>query len=105
MRIRAGILEHPSVELLRFVDLVGRSVWVYGQKRDLVAARRAGGQQIIYGADEVDLHDVTSDRPYVTFTVVRTKPGRRARHGQARLAEDLPLLMAGRVGRCRPVHR
>jgi hypothetical protein len=40
MRIRAGILEHPSVELLRFVDLVGRSVWVYGQKRDLVAARR-----------------------------------------------------------------
>lgn len=70
-RIRAGILEHSSVELLRavglgdrlgrngiehrgiylqtpcerqhldFVDLVGRSVWVYGQtevQKDLVAA-------------------------------------------------------------------
>lgn len=101
-RIRAGILEHASVELLRsvglgdrlaqsgiehrgihlqvpgdrhhldFVDLVGRSVWVYGQtevQRDLVAARRAGGQQIVYGADDVALHDVTTDRPYLTFTV------------------------------------
>jgi len=101
-RIRAGILEHASVELLRavglgdrlaqsgiahrgiylqtpgdrhhldFVDLVGRGVWVYGQtevQRDLVAARHAGGQQMIYGADDVALHDVTSDRPYVTFTV------------------------------------
>ena len=101
-RIRAGILEHASVELLRsvglgdrlahsgiehrgihlqvpgdrhhldFVDLVGRSVWVYGQtevQRDLVAARHAGGQQIVYGADDVALHDVTTDRPHVTFTV------------------------------------
>jgi p-hydroxybenzoate 3-monooxygenase len=57
---------------LDFVDLVGRNVWVYGQtevQRDLVAARHAGGQQIIYGADDVALHDVTSDRPHVTFTV------------------------------------
>ncbi|RYY41911.1 MAG: 4-hydroxybenzoate 3-monooxygenase, partial [Actinomycetales bacterium] len=71
-RIRAGILEHSTVDLLRqhgladrleregdehrgiylawpgekhhvdFVDLVGRSVWVYGQtevQKDLVAAR------------------------------------------------------------------
>jgi p-hydroxybenzoate 3-monooxygenase len=101
-RIRAGILEHASVELLRsvglgdrlaqsgiehrgihlqvpgdrhhldFVDLVGRSVWVYGQtevQRDLVAARHAGGQQTVYGADDVVLHDVTTDRPRVTFTV------------------------------------
>jgi p-hydroxybenzoate 3-monooxygenase len=101
-RIRAGILEHASVELLRsaglgdrlaqsgiehrgihlqvpgdrhhldFVDLVGRSVWVYGQtevQRDLVAAHHAGGQRIVYGADDVALHDVTSDRPHVTFAV------------------------------------
>jgi p-hydroxybenzoate 3-monooxygenase len=101
-RIRAGILEHASVDLLRsvglgdrlarngiehrgihlqmpgdrhhldFVDLVGRSVWVYGQtevQRDLVAARRAGGQQIVYGADAVALHDVTTDRPYLSYTV------------------------------------
>ncbi|WP_016895354.1 4-hydroxybenzoate 3-monooxygenase [Mycobacteroides abscessus] len=101
-RIRAGILEHSSVELLRavglgdrlgrngiehrgiylqtpcerqhldFVDLVGRSVWVYGQtevQKDLVAARHAGGQQIIYEAEAVQVHDITSDQPYVTFTV------------------------------------
>src|SRR5882757_5024726 len=101
-RIRAGILEHASVELLRsvglgdrlaqngiehrgiylqtpgdrhhldFVDLVGRNVWVYGQtevQRDLVAARHAGGQTIVYGADDVALHDVATDRPHVTFTV------------------------------------
>jgi p-hydroxybenzoate 3-monooxygenase len=99
-RIRAGILEHSSVQLLRsvglgdnlsrngiehrgiylqtpgerhhldFVDLVGRSVWVYGQtavQQDLVAARRADGQQIIYEAADVDLHDITTDRPHVTF--------------------------------------
>lgn len=101
-RIRAGILEHSSVELLRsvglgdplahtgiehrgiylqtpgerhhldFVDLVGRSVRVYGQtevQKDLVAARRAADQQIIYQADDVAVHDITTERPYVTFTV------------------------------------
>src|ERR1700754_1415597 len=100
-RIRAGILEHASVELLRsvglgdrlarsgiehcgihlqipgerhhvdFVDLVGRSVWVYGQtelQRDLVAARRAGGQQVVYSVEDVVLHDVSTEKPFVTFT-------------------------------------
>ena len=100
-RIRAGILEHSSVELLRsvglgeplasdglehrgiylqsprgrhhldFVDLVGRSVWVYGQtevQKDLVAARTAQGQQVFYEVSDVHLHDVDSDRPSVTFT-------------------------------------
>jgi p-hydroxybenzoate 3-monooxygenase len=76
-RIRAGVLESASVDLLRaagladrleqeglehrgiylqwpgqrhhldFVELIGRSVWVYGQTQlqaDLVAARRAAGQ-------------------------------------------------------------
>ena len=78
-RIRAGILEQSTVDLLRacglgerleregdphrgiylqwpgerhhldFVDLTGRSVWVYGQtevQKDLVAARHAAGQEI-----------------------------------------------------------
>jgi p-hydroxybenzoate 3-monooxygenase len=100
-RIRAGILEHSSVELLcsvglgerigrdglehrgiylqspgerhhiDFVDLVGRSVWVYGQtevQKDLVSARTAAGQQILYGANDVSLHDVASDKPSVRFT-------------------------------------
>ncbi|MEU4158369.1 4-hydroxybenzoate 3-monooxygenase [Actinoplanes sp. NPDC026670] len=99
-RIRAGILEHSSVELLEaaglgsriraegdehrgiylqwpgerhhldFVDLTGRSVWVYGQtevQKDLIAARRADDQEIHYEVTDVALHSL-DDRPYVTFT-------------------------------------
>ena len=97
-RIRAGILESSSVELLEsaglgdrlraegdehrgihlqlpgerhhldFVDLTGRSVWVYGQtevQKDLVAA---GTAEVHYEATEVRLHDVGTDRPALTFT-------------------------------------
>jgi p-hydroxybenzoate 3-monooxygenase len=100
-RIRAGILEHSSVELLHrvgvggrlaregmrhrgiylqwprerhhvdFVDLVGRSVWVYGQTevvKDLIGARTSGGQQIHYEVSETTLHDIGTDHPSVTFT-------------------------------------
>ncbi|HEY0937545.1 MAG TPA: 4-hydroxybenzoate 3-monooxygenase, partial [Trebonia sp.] len=100
-RIRAGILESSSVELLRsaglgagieehgdehrgiylqwpherhhldFVDLVGRSVWVYGQTQvqaDLVAASEADRRTVYYGAADAALHDLDTDRPYVTFT-------------------------------------
>lgn len=99
-RIRAGILEHSSAQLLRdvglgerldreslehrgiylqspgerhhldFVDLVGRAVWVYGQtevQKDLIAARRAAGQQIFYGVSDVALHDVEATTPWVSF--------------------------------------
>jgi p-hydroxybenzoate 3-monooxygenase len=91
-RIRAGILESSSVELLEsvglgtrlraeghehrgiylqwpgerhhldFVELTGRSVWVYGQtevQKDLVAA---GTADVIYEVTDVRLHDT-----YVTF--------------------------------------
>ena len=100
-RIRAGILEHSTVDLLTsvglgdrlrregtehrgihlqypgerhhldFVDLVGRSVWVYGQTevtKDLGVAREADGQQIVYEAADVALHDLDTDRPYLTCT-------------------------------------
>ncbi|MFI7674576.1 4-hydroxybenzoate 3-monooxygenase [Actinophytocola sp. NPDC049390] len=99
-RIRAGILEHSTVELLRsvglgdrltregdqhrgvylqwpgerhhvdFQDLVGRSVWVYGQtevQKDLGRARDAAGQQVIYDVRDTAVHDPAD--PYVTFTV------------------------------------
>jgi p-hydroxybenzoate 3-monooxygenase len=95
-RIRAGILEHSSVELLEsvglgdriraegdhhrgiylqwpgerhhldFVNLAGRSVWVYGQtevQKDLIAARRADGQEVHYEVSDVVQHD-----DFVTFT-------------------------------------
>ena len=100
-RIRAGILEQSTVDLLRscglgerleregdqhrgiylqwpderhhidFVDLTGRSVWVYGQtevQKDLIDARTAAGQEIYYEAADTTLHDVETDHPAVTFT-------------------------------------
>src|SRR6201996_8334005 len=100
-RIRAGILESSSVDLLRgvglgagveahgdehrgiylqwpserhhldFVDLTGRSVWVYGQTQvqaDLVAASEAAGRTVFYSASDATLHDLDTSHPYVTFT-------------------------------------
>jgi p-hydroxybenzoate 3-monooxygenase len=100
-RIRAGVLEHSSVELLTahglgerlrqvglrhsgiylqwpgerhhvdFQELVGRSVWVYGQtevQKDLVAARHAAGQRILYEVGDTAIHDIDSDQPSVSFT-------------------------------------
>jgi p-hydroxybenzoate 3-monooxygenase len=100
-RIRAGILEQSTVDLLRevglgdrlerqgdehrgvylqwpgerhhldFVDLTGRSVWVYGQtevQKDLVAAAQARGQVVHYEVADTALHDLESDSPSVTFT-------------------------------------
>jgi p-hydroxybenzoate 3-monooxygenase len=100
-RIRAGILEQSTVDLLRevglgarlerdgdehrgihlqwpgerhhldFVDLTGRSVWVYGQtevQKDLVAAARERGQAVHYEVAGTGLHDLDTDAPSVTFT-------------------------------------
>jgi p-hydroxybenzoate 3-monooxygenase len=100
-RIRAGILESSSVDLLRnaglgagieaagdehrgiylqwpaerhhldFVDLTGRSVWVYGQTQlqaDLAAASDAAGRPVYYGASGTALADPDSGHPSVTFT-------------------------------------
>jgi p-hydroxybenzoate 3-monooxygenase len=100
-RIRAGILESSSVDLLRaaglgagiaaqgdehrgiylqwpserhhldFVDLAGRSVWVYGQTQlqaDLAAASEAAGRAVYYEAADAALHDLDTGRPSVTFT-------------------------------------
>jgi p-hydroxybenzoate 3-monooxygenase len=105
-RIRAGILEHSSVSLLEevglgdrlraeghehrgiylqwpgerhhldFVGLTGRSVWVYGQtevQKDLVAA---GTAEVVYEASDVGLHDVASDRPYLTYLDKSGQEGR-----------------------------
>ncbi len=43
---------------------------VYGQTevtRDLMEARQACGAQTIYGVEQVELHDLKSDKPCVTF--------------------------------------
>lgn len=99
-RIRAGLLETQSVQMLEeigvadrlkreglehkgiylqipgerkhldFEELIGYTVWVYGQteiQKDLDAACDAAGQEIHYEVSDVELHDVDSDNPSVTF--------------------------------------
>lgn len=48
----------------------GKTVWVYGQTeitRDLMDAAPERGLEVIYGAEDVALHDIESDAPAVTF--------------------------------------
>ncbi len=99
-RVRAGILEDSTVALLDavglgerlhregfehrgiylqwpherhhldFVDLAGRSIWLYGQTevtKDLGRAADAAGQAVVYGVSGTAVHDVDTDHPYVTF--------------------------------------
>ena len=100
-RVRAGVLEHPSVALLRelgladrldreglqhrgielafegrrhridFLDLVGHSITVYGQQeivKDLIAARLAAGDPIVFDVDDVTIDGIDTDAPTVGYT-------------------------------------
>ncbi|MWV28658.1 4-hydroxybenzoate 3-monooxygenase [Aurantiacibacter rhizosphaerae] len=52
-------------------ELVGNRVMVYGQTevtRDLMEASAERDLQVVYEADDVALHDLESDTPYVTYT-------------------------------------
>ncbi len=77
-RLRAGGEEHCGIYLqwpgerehIDFLGLAGRTVWVYGQAeltRDLRRARDAAGQRFYYRASATAVHDLHSERPYVTF--------------------------------------
>jgi p-hydroxybenzoate 3-monooxygenase len=99
-RIRAGVLEQGTVELLRelgvgerldreglvhdrfelrvdgrrhivpVTELAGVPITVYGQQevvKDLIGLRLAQGEPIVFGADAVELRDVTTDRPTVVY--------------------------------------
>jgi p-hydroxybenzoate 3-monooxygenase len=88
-RLRAEGLTHHGVgisfagqrhdlDLFRLTG--GKAVTVYGQTevtRDLMAARAASGATTIYEAADVQLHDLQTDRPRVTWT----------RHGQRHEAQ------------------
>ncbi len=100
-RIRAGVLEWGSVDMLRdaglgdrmmqegfvhdgvglsflgqllrvdFTRHTGKSVMVYGQTevtKDLYRALDAEGVTIVDEAQDVTLHDVTTDAPHVTYS-------------------------------------
>ena len=77
-RLKAGGLVHGGFNLadgerLIRIDieaLTGGHVVVYGQTeltRDLMDAREERGLEVIYEAEDVALHDVESDAPFVTF--------------------------------------
>ena len=99
-RIRAGLLETQSVNMLQeigvadrlfkegmehdgiylqipgerhhidFKDLIGYTVWVYGQteiQKDLDAACDKAGQEIHYEVSNVELHNIDSEAPSVSF--------------------------------------
>lgn len=56
----------------------GQTVMVYGQTevtRDLMEARQAAGALTVYDAEDVQLHELKDERPYVTFQ----KNGERVR--------------------------
>ncbi|MCI4662285.1 MAG: 4-hydroxybenzoate 3-monooxygenase [Neomegalonema sp.] len=56
---------------MNFAESCGRQVMVYGQTevtRDLYAAQDAIGATILHEAEDVALHDLGSEAPYVTFT-------------------------------------
>ena len=100
-RIRAGVLERVTTDLMErlgladrmhkeglphdgfnladgerliridIAALTGKQVMVYGQTeitRDLMIAAPARGLEIIYDADDVALHDIDGDAPFVTYT-------------------------------------
>src|SRR5215212_2840528 len=77
-RVRAESLTHGGVEIasnhgrgrIAFQDLIGKTVTVYGQTemtRDLMDARKECGAISIYEAESVQLHDVGSTSPSVTY--------------------------------------
>ena len=101
-RIRAGVIEQGTSDLLRslglgsrmdregfvhhgvtisnsrspfrvdFTALVNRAVMVYGQteiQKDLYESGVAAGRPIVFGAEGVQLHDITEDRPSLSYTV------------------------------------
>ena len=99
-RVRAGVLEDPTVRLLRelhladrldreglahrgialafegrrhridFVELTGTSITVYGQQevvKDLIAARLAAGDPIVFEALDAEPTDVETDKPVIRY--------------------------------------
>jgi p-hydroxybenzoate 3-monooxygenase len=71
-------LPHEGTELrfdgrrhrIDFAELTGRTVTVYGQQevvKDLIASRLATGGELRFDVDRVELHDIDTEAPYVTF--------------------------------------
>jgi len=77
-RLKKEGLEHDGIYLqlerervrIDLKELIGYTVWVYGQteiQKDLGAACDKAGQEIHYEVSDVELHNLDSDNPSVTF--------------------------------------
>lgn len=78
-RLKAEGLPHDGFNLadgerlihIPITELTGSQVWVYGQTEitaDLLHAAADRGLEIIYEADDVALHDIEGDAPFVTYS-------------------------------------
>src|SRR5262249_39164014 len=78
-RLHAESLTHGGVEIaanhvhkrIAFQELIGKTVTVYGQTemtRDLMDARKECGALSVYEAESVQLNEIDSGTPSVTFT-------------------------------------
>ena len=83
-RLKAEGLPHDGFNLadgerlirIDIKDLVGKEVVVYGQTeltRDLMEAREERELEVVYGAEDTQLHDVETDTPHVTYAKDGTK--------------------------------
>lgn len=101
---REGLLHHGTTLRFRgrnhhidFVDLTGKAVMVYGQHevvKDLIAQRLKDGGKIEFEAGDVAVHEIESDKPYITW---RDKAGK-----DQRLDCDFIAGCDGFHGICRP---
>jgi p-hydroxybenzoate 3-monooxygenase len=77
--------EHQGIELrfggtghrIDFQDLVGESVWLYPQTDvfiDLADARQRDGGDVRFGVTDVQVHDITTDAPRITFLDAEGRP-------------------------------
>jgi p-hydroxybenzoate 3-monooxygenase len=108
-RVRAGVCEHPTVELLREIgvgarmdaegmphhglslrfdgedhrialtELTGKAITVYGQQeivKDLIAAHEAAGFPVEFEVSDVEVHDVETEHPHLTYRDAAGNPCR-----------------------------
>jgi p-hydroxybenzoate 3-monooxygenase len=75
---RGIYLQHPGTRhKLDFVDLCGRTVWVYGQTevvKDLIRAQLDGGPPLLFEVSDVVPEDVDGDAPRIRFTDAEGRP-------------------------------
>jgi p-hydroxybenzoate 3-monooxygenase len=66
-----NFLVNGELHHIDFEKLTGKHVMLYSQHevvRDLIAARLAAGGEILFEATDVAVHDITTDKPFITYT-------------------------------------